>query len=62
MPSRKFLVIWDLPDDENWMNAFNLQYALQKVCPNTKFAITDFTDPDNPIDALFSSPPDEEAP
>ena len=49
MPRRVFVVDWDNPDDDNWMNRYNLKLALSEVCTNTRFQITDITDPENPL-------------
>ena len=32
-------IIWDEPQDENWLCPENIQYALSQVCTNTKFQV-----------------------
>ena len=32
-------IIWDKPDEQNWLCADNIKYCLQKTCKNTKFEV-----------------------
>jgi len=43
----KVKIEWDNPDDENWLNVFNIHLALSSVCRNTKFRVTNLDDASN---------------
>ncbi len=39
MPEITVKIIWDKPEDTNWLNQYNIQTALSAYCPNTKFKV-----------------------
>jgi len=39
MPKITVTIIWDDPNDTNWLNQYNIQTALSAYCPNTKFEV-----------------------
>jgi len=41
MPKIVVEIKWDVPDEEHWLNVFNIANSLFEVCPNTKFVVTE---------------------
>jgi hypothetical protein len=39
MPSIIVKIEWDVPDEPNWLNPYNLELALSEYCPNTAFEV-----------------------
>ena len=39
MPKIKVEIVWDKPNDKNWLNTINILYYLEKECKNTKFNV-----------------------
>lgn len=44
MPSITVQIEWDVPDDPNWLNPYNLELALGDYCRNTAFTVTRVND------------------
>lgn len=40
MPSIVVQIEWDVPDDPNWLNPYNLELVLEDFCRNTAFTVT----------------------
>ena len=40
MPRVTVTIEWDKPEEEIWLAPDNIRYALQRVCPNTQFQVS----------------------
>jgi len=41
MPRIKCEITWDEPDDQNWLNIYNIKVCLDAYCPNTHFEVVE---------------------
>lgn len=44
MPKIRVEIEWDTPDEENWLNPYNLELALSSYCTNTRFNVNEVED------------------
>ena len=40
MPNINVRIDWDVPDEPQWLNRFNIELALAAFCRNTAFTVT----------------------
>lgn len=41
MPKIIVKIEWDVPDDKNWLNPYNIALALHSHCKNSRFLVSD---------------------